>query len=187
MTQMALKAGIRWIQFRDKEMNRRGLYEEALELRKLTRQYDAFFIVNDYADIAAAVDADGVHLGQEDLPITEARKVVGKNMIIGVSTHDEKEALFAQEQGADYIGFGPVFYTETKDAGEPKGTRVLGQISDKIKIPVVAIGGVGLDAIDNVISSGAKAIAVASAILDGDIQSNAKGFINKLKQIGDGS
>jgi thiamine-phosphate diphosphorylase len=167
-------------------MSRRGLYEEAVEIRKLTRRFDALFIVNDYADIAVAVDADGIHLGQEDLPMAEARKVVGKDMIIGVSTHSEEEAFSAQEQGADYIGFGPVFHTETKDAGEPRGTALLDRLSGKVDIPVVAIGGVGPESLGDVISSGARAVAVASAILKGDMQKNANGFVKKINQISDG-
>lgn len=184
MVSIALKAGLRWIQYRDKDMDRRGSFEEALDLRELTREYGACFVINDHVDIAAAVDADGVHLGQKDLPLAEARKVLGKDKIIGVSTHSEAEALKAEADGADYIGFGPLFHTATKDAGKPRGTDMLGNIRDKVKIPVVAIGGISQEHLEAVMSSGARAVAVASAILNGDIVDNARGFIREIQQVG---
>ena len=182
MVSIALQAGLRWIQYRDKDMDRRGSFEEALELRKLTRDYKAFLVINDHVDIAAAVDADGVHLGQEDLPLAEARKILGKEKIIGVSTRSEEEAIKAEDDGADYIGFGPLFLTTTKDIGEPIGADMIGNIRDKVKIPVVAIGGISKEHLETVMSCGAQAVAVAAGILKGDIGDNAKGFIQKLQQ-----
>jgi thiamine-phosphate pyrophosphorylase len=185
VTHAALEAGVRWIQYRDKDMNRLTLYKEALELRKVTREFGAYFIVNDHADIAAAVDADGVHLGQDDLPLVEARKILGSERLIGISTHSEDEAVSAQEDGADYIGFGPVFHTTTKDAGNPKGTDMIGDIREKVNIPIVAIGGIGIDNFAPVISSGAMAVAVASSIIKGDLAYNAKSFVRKIRQMGE--
>ncbi len=120
-----LGAGIRWVQYREKEKSRKDIYQESLIVREMTRQYNAVFIVNDHADIAFAVGAEGVHLGQDDLPIREARKILGKNKIIGLSTHDIEQALNAKKEGADYIGFGPIFHTKTKEAGEPRGLDML--------------------------------------------------------------
>jgi thiamine-phosphate pyrophosphorylase len=177
-----LKAGIRFIQYREKEGTRREMYEEALKLRILTRQFNATLIINDQADIALAVDADGVHLGQDDLPLAEARKIMGKK-IIGISTHDLKQARDAETGGADYIGFGPVFETKTKDAGKPKGIDKLKLIAQNVRIPVIAIGGVNADNIGAILKAGARGAAVASAICKGDAASNAAQFLSILKAI----
>ncbi len=175
-----LKAGVRFIQHRQKEGTRREIYDEALKLRKLTRYFNATLIINDHADIALAVDADGVHLGQEDLPMVEARRIMGRK-IIGISTHDMEQARAAEAAGADYIGFGPVFETKTKDAGEPRGVDNLRMIAHNVGIPVVAIGGINIDNISSVLQAGAGAVAVASAICSGDAAGNAERFISVLK------
>ena len=138
----ALRAGVRCIQYREKDKARREIYREALILRKLTTEFNAIFVVNDHADIALAVNADGVHLGQSDLPLKEARKVLGKGKIIGISTHSIEQAIEAEQGGASYIGFGPIFHTKTKDAGKPKGIQMLKEVKRHVKIPVIAIGGI---------------------------------------------
>jgi thiamine-phosphate pyrophosphorylase len=181
MTLKVLRNGVKWVQHRDKEKSRREIYEEAIIIRKLTKEFNAVFIVNDYADIARAVDADGVHLGQEDLPIREAREIMGKDKIIGISTHNLKQAIEAEKQGADYIGFGPVFHTLTKNAGIPKGTEMLQEIKRQVRIPVVAIGGINIENIKSVIDTGVDAVAVASAILSGDMENNVKIFMEIIK------
>ena len=175
-----LKAGISFIQHRQKEGTRREIYEEALKLRKLTRYFNATLIINDHADIALSVDADGVHLGQDDLPLAEARRIMGKK-IIGVSTHNPEQARAAEAGGADYIGFGPVFETKTKDAGAPKGVNNLRLIAQNARIPVVAIGGVNIDNIASVMQAGAGAVAVVSAICSGDVAANAEKFVAVMK------
>jgi thiamine-phosphate pyrophosphorylase len=177
MTLKVLKAGVRWVQYRDKRRSRRKIYEESIRLRKITKEFNAVFIVNDHADISLAVNADGVHLGQDDLPIGEARKIIGKDKIIGISTHNLEQAIEAKKEGADYIGFGPVFHTVTKDAGIPKGTETLQKIKSQVQIPVVAIGGINLKNCRSVLDTGVDAIAVASAILSGDIKNNVKIFM----------
>ena len=173
----AISAGMRTIQLRGKGMSKRELYNDAVSLRELTLKQRATFIINDYVDIALAVNADGVHLGQEDMPIKEARKILGKNKIIGISTHSLKQADDAQREGADYIGFGPVFKTTTKKTGPIKGIRALREIKRHMKIPVVAIGGITLKNIPDVLRTGVGAVAVASAILSGDIITNTKKFL----------
>ncbi|MEW6416873.1 MAG: thiamine phosphate synthase [Nitrospirota bacterium] len=178
MTLKVLRNGVKWVQYRDKEKSRREIYEEAIILRKLTKEFNAVLIVNDYADIALAVDADGVHLGQDDLPIREARKIMGKDKIIGISTHNLKQAKEAEKEGADYIGFGPVFHTATKNAGIPKGTDMLQEIKRQIHIPVVAIGGINIKNIRSVLDTGVDVVAVASAILSGDIVENTRRLID---------
>ncbi len=179
MVRAALDSGVRWVQYREKEKTRREIYREALKLRDITRQSGALFIVNDHTDIASAVDADGVHLGQDDLPLREARKIMGER-IIGISTHSLSEAVGAAGGGADYIGFGPVFPTVTKDAGAPKGVEMLREIKRQVSIPVVAIGGISLENLPEVLASGADAVAVASAILVGDISRNVRAFMTVL-------
>lgn len=178
----ALRAGVRCIQYREKDKARRDIYREALILKKLTNEFGAAFIVNDYADIALAVNADGVNLGQEDLPLKETRKILGKGKIIGVSTHNIDEAIAAEAGGADYIGFGPIFHTATKDAGKPKGIAALREIKKLIKIPVVAIGGINIENLRSVIDSGADAAAVSSAIIHGNIADNVIRFLDILKK-----
>lgn len=181
MTLKVLRAGVKWVQYRDKEKSRREIYEEAIRLRKLIKDFNAVLIVNDYADIALAVDADGVHLGQDDLPIEEARKIMGSNKIIGISTHSLEQAKEAEKGGADYIGFGPIFRTTTKDAGIPKGTDMLKEIKRQVHIPVVAIGGINIENIRSVLDTGVDAVAIASAILSGDIIENTTRFMDIIK------
>ncbi|MEE9523830.1 MAG: thiamine phosphate synthase, partial [Thermodesulfovibrionales bacterium] len=131
---IALDGGVQFIQYREKEHSRRETFFIAEELRKITGEYDCTYIVNDHADIALAVGADGVHLGQDDLPLEHAKKIMG-NKIIGISTHSLEEAMNAEEGGADYIGFGPMYHTTTKDAGSPKGPEMLKEIRKNIQIP----------------------------------------------------
>jgi thiamine-phosphate pyrophosphorylase len=183
MTFKVLMAGVRWIQYRDKERSRREIYEEAVRLRQLTKDYNAIFIVNDYVDIALCINADGVHLGQDDLPLKEARKIIGRNKMIGVSTHSLEQAIKAEKDGADYIGFGPVFHTQTKDAGKPKGINMLREVKENVSIPVVAIGGINPENIRSVLNTGVDAVAVASAILVGDIKENIRRFMDILREI----
>ena len=171
-----LKTGIKFIQYREKRASRREIYEEAIKLRRLTRHFNATLIINDHADIALAVDADGVHLGQEDLPLKEARKIMGKK-IVGISTHNLEQAKEADEGGADYIGFGPVFHTTTKDAGVPVGVDKLRIIKQNVSIPVVAIGGISLENIESVVDAGADAVAMATAICRGDMAGNAERLV----------
>lgn len=180
MTSEVLRAGVKWVQYRDKESDRCCLFETAVELRELTRKSGAFFIMNDHPDIAAAVDADGVHLGQDDMPVAEARKVLGSEKVIGISTHSIAEAVEAERDGADYVGFGPVFSTGTKDAGKPIGTDMLARVRSEVNIPVVAIGGITAGELPRVVSAGAQAVAVASGILQGEVMDNVKRFISVL-------
>jgi thiamine-phosphate pyrophosphorylase len=181
MTRRAIYAGIKIIQLREKHMSRKDIYREAVGLRALTRRHKVTFIVNDYIDIALAVNADGVHLGQEDMPLEEARKIMSNGKIIGISTHGLSQAVRAEEAGADYIGFGPVFQTSTKDAGRPRGINALKKIRDRINIPIVAIGGITWENINEVLKAGADACAVASGILSGNIKLNTGNYLEAIK------
>jgi thiamine-phosphate pyrophosphorylase len=161
----AIAGGATVIQLREKEFSTRRLIGEGLALRRLTLEKKVAFIVNDRVDVALAVDADGVHLGQDDLPLPDARKILGPGKIIGVSAHNLEQAVRAQEQGADYIGVGPVFETNTKDTGyAPLGLDVFRSLKEKIFIPVLAIGGIKTENAGAVVRAGADGVAVISAV-----------------------
>lgn len=142
--------------------------------------------MNDHADIAAAVDADGVHLGQDDLPIAAARKIVGQR-IVGISTHSVVEAVAAAAAGADYIGFGPIFATATKDAGAPKGIAAIREVCDAVSIPVIAIGGITAEQCPAVFAAGASGVAVASALSGSDPEESARHFLDAVRKGGNSS
>lgn len=175
-----LAGGAKLVQLRGKGLSSKELLADAREIRDLTTKAGAIFIVNDRTDIALLSDADGVHLGQDDLPVSEARKILGAGKLIGISTHNLEQAMKAEQEGADYIGFGPVFGTTTKaDAEEAKGLLALREIKRNVKILVVAIGGINLENLADVISSGADAVAVISAIIKADdIDEATKGFVD---------
>ncbi len=180
----ALSAGVRFFQYRNKRGTRRAVYETACLLSPIAHRARALFIVNDHADIAAAVDADGVHLGQDDLPIDQARKVLGSGKIVGISTHSREQAADAERAGADYIGFGPVFSTATKDAGEAKGISALKAVKQTVGIPVIAIGGITRANISDVLRSGADGAAVISAVLSSDdIAGTAREMVTEISRV----
>jgi thiamine-phosphate pyrophosphorylase len=182
IVETALQAGIRWVQFRRKDTGRRQLYHDALHIRNLTRRFDAVFIVNDYADIALSVEADGLHIGQDDLPLREARKIMG-NVIIGVSTHGVAEAEEAMEGGADYIGFGAIYPTGTKDVGQTRGAGAIKEIKAAVSLPVIAIGGITPENAGEVFLTGCDGIAVCAGISSGDIKANVAAFLKGLPDL----
>ncbi|MCR2803866.1 thiamine phosphate synthase [Paenibacillus soyae] len=179
----AILGGADIIQLRDKTSGREELLAKARALRELTRQYNVTFIVNDHIDIALEADADGIHLGQGDLPLVEARKRVG-DKIIGISTHAIEEALLAEQQGADYIGVGPVFPTATKaDVVDPVTVAYVHQVAERIRIPFVAIGGIKLHNVDEVIAAGATRICAVSEIVGSpDVKGTCEAFLKKLNR-----
>jgi thiamine-phosphate pyrophosphorylase len=181
MVRLVLEAGVTWVQYRDKEGSKPDIYRNALNLRDITKKYHAVFIVNDYTDIAFAAGADGVHLGQDDLPVQKARDILGKDKLIGLSTHTVEQAVNAEVSGADYIGLGPVFHTGTKDAGIPMGIQILRTVRQQVKIPIVAIGGISQENVQSVLKTGIDAVAVASAILKGNIKENAGRFLEIIR------
>ncbi len=160
-----LEGGVKILQLRAKAMSPSDFLELAQTARGLTESYGCRFIVNDRLDIALASNADGVHLGQEDLPLRAARKLMGEK-IIGISTHDMAQAEEAERNGADYIGFGPMFGTTTKDTGyTARGIKMLRQIRKAVRIPIVAIGGVNQNNVKEVWQAGADSAAIISDIL----------------------
>lgn len=164
----ALTAGIRFFQYRNKYASRKDIYETALRLSRTARQAGALFVVNDHTDIAVAVNADGVHLGQDDLPIECARKFLGIGKCIGISTHSLEQAAAAEAAGADYIGFGPLFATATKDAGATQGLAALTSIAKSVSLPIIGIGGINHANIRDVFDAGATGAAIISALLATD-------------------
>jgi thiamine-phosphate pyrophosphorylase len=161
-----LESGVKIIQYREKHKTERQKYIDCTRLRQLTKSVGAIFIVNDDRDIALAVKADGIHIGQDDMPIEAVRSLVGKTVIIGLSTHSPEQARDALERGADYIGVGPIYSTKTKEnVCAPTGIEYLDYIVDNINIPFVAIGGIKLHNIDEVMNHGAKCLALVTEIV----------------------
>lgn len=165
IAELALRGGASIIQLRDKEASPRELLSEAFALAQLCRQYGATFIVNDRLDLALASGADGVHLGQDDLPAKAARRLL-QGKLLGISTHSLEQAVKAEEDGADYIGVGPIFPTATKETGyRPLGLEGLRRIREAVKVPILAIGGISFENAPSVIAAGADGVAVISAVV----------------------
>ena len=161
-----LDAGVRILQYREKKFKAGKMLEECRLLRRLTEKAGACFIVNDHIDIAMLVGADGVHIGQEDLPVPEVRRLVGPDMLIGLSTHSPEQAGAAVNAGADYIGVGPIFATQTKeDVVDPVGFDYLDWVARNIELPFVAIGGIKAHNIAEVARHGARCCALVSELV----------------------
>jgi thiamine-phosphate pyrophosphorylase len=159
----SLMAGVRLVQLREKEMSDKGLYELALEFRRLTEAAGALLIIDDRLDIALAAAADGVHLGQEDLPVDVARQIA-PDLLIGASTHSLEEALAAEAAGASYVNIGPIFATQTKPDVTPLGLEAIDRIAPALRIPWTTMGGINLFNISQVVAHGARRPAVMSAV-----------------------
>jgi thiamine-phosphate pyrophosphorylase len=158
-----LAAGVGIVQLREKDLEDRPLYELAVEFRRRTEAAGALLIIDDRVDIALAAGADGVHLGQEDLPVAAAHRVA-PNLIIGASTHSLEEALAAQEAGAGYVNIGPIFSTPTKPAAIPLGVEAIQRIAPRLRIPWSTMGGINQGNIAQVVARGARHPAVMSAV-----------------------
>ncbi len=179
----ALEGGVDILQLREKTMPASKILELGKKIKQLCLRYDVTFIVNDRVDIAAILEADGVHLGQDDLDVKSARTILGENCIIGVSTHAPEQAIKAVADGADYIGIGPVFATPTKQGRIPVGLEYVKWACENIEIPAFSIGGIDLKNCEKVINAGAKRIAVVRAIINADSPKQAaKEFLNKIRK-----
>lgn len=177
--QNAVAAGVEVVQYRCPDATAAELFAEAMVLRKLCRR--TLFLVNDRVDIALAVEADGVHLGQNDLPLSAARKLLGQGKTIGLTVHSLDEAKQAATAGADYLGVSPIFTTQTKtDAGPPAGIQLIRQIRQAVKIPLVAIGGINLANAPEVIRAGADGLCAISAVVT---RENVRAEIEKFQQL----
>ena len=171
IVEAAIEGGVDVVQLREKETDARWRYELGLELRELTAEAGVDLIVNDRVDIAEAIDADGVHVGQSDLPVDVARDLLGPDAIVGCSTATVEEALEAEAAGADYLGVGTVYATTSKDVDEYKdgvGPERIAEITEAVDIPVVGIGGITADNAGPVVEAGADGVAVISEITAAD-------------------
>ncbi len=177
-----LSAGVRLIQFRDKEASSKQLYETCAELKALLRDSGCSLIVNDRADVARAIDADGVHLGQDDLPVEMARLVLGADRWVGFSTHSLEQVVAADRSTANYIAFGPIFPTASKINPDPVvGLQGLREARRATKKPLVAIGGITLRNAGEVLAAGADSLAVIGDLLKAaDVQQRAREFLTIL-------
>ena len=181
LAKKALEGGVRAIQFREKRMTSKEMYKIAKKLRKITLEYDSILVINDRVDIAIASDADGVHVGQSDLPYEVISDIF--DGYIGVTAKSVEEAILA-EKYADYLGVGPIFETKTKkDAGHPIGLAGLKKIAESVNIPVIAIGGIKKGLVKDVLEAGAFGIAVISEIAaSGDVTRAAKELVDIVKK-----
>jgi thiamine-phosphate pyrophosphorylase len=182
---LALEGGVKAVQLREKDLPVRELLALARELRSITREFGAKLFINDRVDVAMIVGADGVHLGGASMPVDAARKIVGKDMLIGASTHNMEEALAAQKGGADLITFGPIFDTPSKaEYASPVGAAAIRNIKNEISIPIFALGGINSGNVLQVMSAGADGIAMISAIFSAeDIRKTAAAFNKALTAI----
>ena len=166
LAKMAVKGGADIIQLRDKFLPTNELIEEAVKISAYCKKHNVLFLVNDRVDIAMICDADGVHLGKEDIPVREARKLLGRKKIIGGTAHSLKEAKQRKKEGADYIGYGHIYATGSKfKPKKPKGTRELSIIVKKIKTPILAIGGIGIEKIPELKQTGVHGVAVIGSVV----------------------
>jgi thiamine-phosphate pyrophosphorylase len=165
VTEQMIEGGVDLIQLRGKNKSIGELVELAAELHELTAKSSTPLIVNDYAEIARQGPVEGVHLGQDDDPIEMARRKVGRDIFIGKSTHSLEQARAAQGEGADYIGFGPIFATPTKPDYAPIGLEDIKRVHAEVNLPIFCIGGINIDNLQSVIDAGAKRVVMVSALL----------------------
>lgn len=180
VVEKALQGGVTMVQLREKKGTSREFYEKAKRLRILTMQYQVPLIINDRVDIALAVSADGVHIGQKDIPAQEVRKITGNSMIIGVTANTIELARQAEADGADYLGTGAVFSTSTKQDAKPLTIERLKEITTSVHIPIVAIGGITIENAKALEGSGVAGMAVSSGIMG---EKNPDEAAEKLKKI----
>lgn len=175
----ALKGGATFIQLREKELDQEHFFEEAVEIKELCARYHVPFVINDNVEIALKMDADGVHVGQDDMEAGDVRAKLGSDKIIGVSAHTVEEALLAEERGADYLGVGAVFPTGSKTDVDVLDGGMIREITEAVHIPVIAIGGIGKDNVDKLAGNGLDGVAVISAIF---AQKDITEATSKLKE-----
>lgn len=166
IVEKALQAGVTVLQLREKTAATRDFYQLALRIKPIARQYNVPLLINDRLDIALAVDADGVHVGQEDLPVAVVRRLIGPDKILGATAATVAAAQTAEREGADYIGSGAMFPTLTKPGKQVLSLNVLAQIKQAVQVPVVAIGGITADNLLTLKITGVDGLAVVSAIID---------------------
>ena len=179
----AVTAGCKIVQYREKSRSTKDMVLEAAQIKTLCGN-EAIFVVNDRVDVALAVDADGVHIGQDDMHISTARNLLGPDKIIGLTVHNVEEALKAEQNGADYVGLGPIFDTTTKnDAGDGIGLESIRAVKDAVNIPIVAIGGINKQNCESVIAGGSDSlVAISAVVCSDDVARETKEIIDIIKQ-----
>jgi thiamine-phosphate pyrophosphorylase len=180
----ALEGGVKAVQLREKNLSSAELHCLAAGLRLLTSRFDARLIINDRPDIALTVGADGVHLGVNSMPVAAVRRLMGKDKVIGYSAHAIDEALAAQSAGADFVTFGPVYFTPSKaEYGLPCGVKKLAEASAELDIPVIGLGGISGELISEVLTANIRGVAVISAVLMAtDPRAAAASILKKIEE-----
>ena len=177
----AIKAGVTMVQLREKNADGKEFLEKAIKLRQITKKYNVTFVINDRVDIAMIADADGVHVGQSDIDAMSIIKLIGEDKIIGVSARNVEEAKIAKENGADYLGIGAMFSTQTKNDAKEVSFETLRQITEKVNLPFVLIGGITLDNVDKLKQFNPDGYALVSGILAADdIGKRVGEWLNKI-------
>jgi thiamine-phosphate pyrophosphorylase len=176
----AIAAGLQVFQYREKTLSHKDQYPIALALADLARATGTTFLVNDDIDLALVVEARGVHLGQEDFPVEDARRILGTKMLIGCSAHTVEQAKTAEADGADYLGVGPIYESTTKMTRPPLGCEKLREICAAVRVPVYAIGGITVPRCREVTAAGARGVAVASGLLQPSIGAQTEAFLAAL-------
>ena len=180
----ALEAGITFLQLREKHLSEKEFLREAVEIKRLTDQYQIPFVINDNIEIAQKAGADGVHVGQDDMPVEEVRQILGEDKIIGVSAHNVEEAVRAEQGGANYLGVGAVHTTATKENTSAVSMEEMKKICQTVSIPVVAIGGIKKNNMNVLSGTGVDGIAVVSAIFAAkNIKKETKELLEAVKEM----
>lgn len=182
----AVNAGCKFVQYREKNKSTEEMIEEAKKLKQICED-KAIFLIDDRVDVAQAVGADGVHLGRSDVSVEDARRLLGKDGIIGLTIHNVQEAIEAEKKGVDYIGLAPIYKTDTKeDSGVPCGLDMISEVRKNTNLPIVAVGGINKYNVKEVISRGADGVVAVSAVLDtDDVYSKVNDFIRIIKEAKD--
>ncbi len=180
----AVEAGCKIIQYREKNKSTKEMIDEASEIKRICSDR-AICLVNDRIDVSLAVDADGVHIGQDDMPIETVRKLLGQDKIIGLTVHNVDEAVEAEKSGADYVGLGSIFDTFTKkDAGKGIGPTSIREVKNVVKVPVVAIGGINKENCRSVVENGADSlVAISAVVCSDDVKKETREFIDIIREI----
>ena len=181
----AFEGGVKMVQLREKDLPGKALYELACEVKELAEVYGAKVLINDRIDVAIAAELDGIHLPSDSFAVTETRRLLGEERIIGVSTHSLDDAFTAEREGADFVTFSPIYYTPSKAGyGTPQGLESLEEVCTKVNIPVYALGGIKIENIREIMGRGASGVALISAILGAkDIKAETGKLLKSLNEV----
>jgi len=180
----AVDAGCKIIQYREKNKSKDEMINEAKKLKKICNSR-AVFLIDDHVDVALAVGADGVHIGQNDFSVEDARQLLGNDCVIGLTVHNVEEALEAEKLDVDYVGLAPIYKTDTKDdSGIPCGPDMISEVRKNVNLPIVAVGGINKDNVSDVIKKGADGVVAVSAVLNSaDVKKEVSDFIRIIKEV----